>query len=332
VSYLISAREVFSVFYGDDIRSGGVAVLFRAWFDDSKDGNAERYTLAGGLIGNIKAWRDFEKKWKAVLYAEPRIEWFHTKEWRSLTGQFGKFRDPIKWPTPKGREAADAKRNALRAVIESSSLVAMGVGVLIQDFKKVREADPRAANYFRPDPYEGALQSFVYESAIALRRIPGLHQLGYVSDDSEKAAIYTAVYTDFKAKNPDIAQTMRGLSHLDDKKWPGLQAADMIANISNQVFKTVWDKPEGEREIDSLPELEGNFYKIAHWDLRYMCHILLTNTGVDLFDKFGIEKTQHKSDEQLAEERADEKRFKRGVRAWERSQNLKGSTKQWGRS
>ena len=63
------------------------------------------------------------------------------------------------------------------------------------------------------------------------------HCVGYVSDLNNLAPMYTTVYADFVKKNPDIAQIMRGIAHLGDKKWAGLQAAGMIAHSCNQVFK-----------------------------------------------------------------------------------------------
>lgn len=295
----ISAQEVFSAFFRPGDRNGSAAVLYRLWFDDSKDARSEKYALAGGLIGGGREWRRFEKGWKECLKSSPSIKWFHSKEWRSLTGEFYQFRDGDKWPKPTGGQAANAKRESLKRVIEESGVVAICIAVLIQDYRKIRDADSRAAEYFRPDPYEGALQSIIFESAKAIKRVDAKSCIGYISDDSTQAPIHTELYIDFKKKNPVIAESMRGLSHLDDKKWPGLQGADIVAHVANQIFKDLWDKPAGQRMLTSLPELESRFYKIATWDLSYMCHVLKDCKGVDLFGKFGLDGQQHPSDEEV---------------------------------
>jgi hypothetical protein len=282
-------------------------VLYRVFFDDTADGKAEKYVVAAGLLGRYKSWRAFGDRWKAVLRRPPSIKYFHSKEWRGLQDEFYQFRDNTKYSKPKGGEAANAKRAALKAVIESTELVAIGTGVLIEDFNLVRNCDLRAADFFRHDPYEAAMQSLVYECAKAVRwisRHDGLgdngHCVGYVSDLSDLAPVYTAVYTNFVNKNPDIGQIMRGIAHLDDKKWPGLQAADMIAHSCNQVFKETVKIPEDERVLlRSLPEFQKTFFKMSHMDKWYMCSALEDLAGISLFDKLGIKRWEIMSDDEL---------------------------------
>lgn len=282
-------------------------MLYRFYFDDTADEKQEKYVVAAGLLGRHKTWTKFHDEWKKVLRFAPSIKFFHSKEWRGLDGEFRQFRDPVKWPKPQGGIAANAKREKLKQVIENTELVAIGMGVLVGDFNLVRNADPRAANFFREDPYEGALQSVVYESAKAVRKVSradGLgddgHCLGYVSDLSGQAPIYTKIYLEFVKKNPDIGQIMRRIAHLDDKKWPALQAADMVAHITNQVFKQLTAVPEDERTLlESLPELQSNFFKIAHVDKWYMCSILEDLAGVSLFKQLGITRREYMSDDEL---------------------------------
>lgn len=308
------AGDVYSLFYYPEEKDGVLAVLYKTFLDDSADGTRQKYVIAAGLIGDNDKWNSFRRRWKRVREQPPKIKWFHSKEWMSLTGQFFQFCDNVKYPKPKGREAANAKREALKRVIESSGLVAVGVAVLVEDFNLVTAADPRAAEYLGKDPYDGALQSLVFECARALEsKVPGSY-ISYVSDDSDKAEHYTAVYTGFKQKNPKIARMMRGLAHLDDKIWPGLQAADLVAHVTNQVYKTVLKLPVGERGLlESIPELESNFYLIAHWDKWYMCHILNDTIGLDLFDKLGIDRRRNKSYEEIDAEKEKRER-ERSVR------------------
>src|ERR1035437_10304156 len=101
-------------------RGRKLAVLLRTYIDDSKDETQQKYFTAAALVGSHDEWGHFNREWKRVLRISPRIKYFHAKEWRGLDGEFRQFRDPDKWPRPKGGEAADEKRNSPRDVIEKS--------------------------------------------------------------------------------------------------------------------------------------------------------------------------------------------------------------------
>lgn len=157
----------------------------------------------------------------------------------------------------------------------------------------------------------------VYECARGARQLslesgtgPNGNLVGYVSDDSNRSSTYSTVYADFKNKNPDIAQVMQGLAHLDDKKVPGLQAADLVAHVINQVVKELLKVPAEDRSrmfLEKLPELQGRIWKIAHVDKWYMCSILEDLTGLSLFDKLGIQRREYKSDLELDNEKSSGK-------------------------
>jgi hypothetical protein len=299
-------------------QQGIIAMLYKTFIDDTADRTQQQYVIAAGLMGGWDVWKKFNRDWRKVLRAKPTIRWFHSKEWRSLTGEFFQFRDANSWPKPKGGEAANAKRERLKHVIEASRVGGIGVGVLVEDFNLVRSADPKAAEFFRPDPYEGALQALVYECARGARMLsvkngrgPNGNLIGYVSDDSNRSPIYSAVYSDFKLKNPDIAQVMQDLAHLDDTNVPGLQAADLVAHVINQVVKELVKLPSEERSgtfLQTLPELQGSIWKIAHVDKWYMCSILEDLIGLRLFDKLGIQRREYKSDLELDNEKESGKR------------------------
>jgi uncharacterized protein DUF3800 len=59
-----------------------------------------------------------------------------------------------------------------------------------------------------------------------------------VSDNSDRSKIYEQVYKNWKKANPKTAKSMRDLSHADDKKHYGLQAADMVASSVNRIYRS----------------------------------------------------------------------------------------------
>lgn len=104
----------------------------------------------------------FHAEWRRTLRLSPAIKYFKSSEWHSLTGEFRQFTDPIKWPKPTGREAADAKRDSLKCVIANYWIKAISVAVLIPEWDSVRGRHPKAATYFGNDPFRAALQSVIF--------------------------------------------------------------------------------------------------------------------------------------------------------------------------
>lgn len=297
-----STYEIFSTFFEDGERGRLVAIknLHRAYIDDTWDGLQEKYSIAAALLGTPKEWNNFSREWKRVRLLKPSIKWFHSKEWRGLNGEFLQFRDKQKYPEPEGFTASNAKRDSLRDVIEKSNVVGIAVAVLIEDLKLVRAAHPTAAELFREDPYEHALQQVVFETAKAVKRVDDNHCVGFIADDTEHADRYEMVYREFKKNNPIIAQNMRGLTHLDDKKWAGLQAADLIAHFANQVIKDLVKTPEDERTlVEDIPDLKKTFYRIAYVNKYYLCGALRDLTGLDIHERLGIKPTRYKTVEEI---------------------------------
>jgi hypothetical protein len=250
-----------TVFDWGEIGRGRLALLTRVFIDDSADQRKEKFVLAAGLLGTHGEWSRFNKQWKATLHQSPAIRYWHSKEWRSLSGEFAQFRDPVKYPKPEGGKAADRKRSALVNVLEGSPVRAVVVAVLAKDYERMRGRHIEARKYFRDDLYECALQSVVYECSVEVRDSDPSPCVAFVSDTSSRSEVYARVYAGFLERNPKIAQIMRGLVHLDDKKWPGLQAADLVAHVVNQQFAR-WD---GVTQVARpLPELNDTICKIAY--------------------------------------------------------------------
>jgi hypothetical protein len=177
------------------------------------------------------------------------------------------------WPKPAGGRAATAKRDALLSLLKvKDGIMAIAVAVLIPEYKRIRDTDPRARQYFPEDAYECALQSVFFESAKIVGELGKNHQIAFISDLSNKSGHYTKVFNAFRVSNPNICQSVRGLAHLDDKRWPGLQAADLCAHIA----KTTLDKWDGAKLTERNRELESRFYFLAYWNEDYMKSVLDT--------------------------------------------------------
>jgi hypothetical protein len=232
-----------------------VSSAWKVYIDDSADQDRKRYVLGGALIGRKTDWHTFEKKWDKALSKAPAIPYYHGKDLRRLEGAFAQFRDEIAWPRPTGSEAANAKRDKLRSLIEESPLVAIGVGVLVPDYDKVKASHRLGPTHMSTDVFEWTLQSILMQTVATINKVDKDARIAFISDQTNKALRYESVFSDFKKKNPRSAPSMLSLVHLDDEKSAGLQAADMISSV----VKGVYDDRFNRGEINENTPLLGEF-------------------------------------------------------------------------
>lgn len=226
--------------------------------------------LAGALVGRKEEWHTFAQRWKKALKKSPTVSHFHGKECSSLNGAFAQFRDEAIWPKPTGRNAANAKRDLLRALIEESPVVAIGVGVLVPDYERIKASHKLGPTHMSADVFEWALQNTLIQCSMAIRRIDPDATIRFISDNSNKASRYEEVFANFRTKNPQNAPSMVSLSHQDEEKCPGLQAADMISTV----VKGVYDDQFNKGQIDESRPLLSEFYRICMVDESYLLAVL----------------------------------------------------------
>jgi hypothetical protein len=262
-----------------------VSSLWRVFIDDSADGKKQSHVLAGALIGRKAGWHDFEKKWYKALRASPRIKYFHQKEFVGSNGEFLKFRDQECWPRPAGKNAMHEKLERLRKIITEASIVALGITVTIPDYERVRASHARAKYFMSSDAFDWALQNVIFQSVKAIRRVDESARIAFISDSSYNAARYADIYASFKRRNPMAAQSMLGISHFDDKEWPGLQAADMIAATT----KTVVDHHNKTGEINTEVPMFDKFFMVGNVNEAYLLDVLndqtISNEELERFEK-----------------------------------------------
>ena len=83
------------------------------------------------------------------------------------------------------------------------------------------------------------------------------------------SAQLAAEYAGFKQINSSITDTVGGMVHLDDKKNPPLQAADMVASLGKEIALEYLKR----NEQIPLPRMKGIFWKLVSWDKPSMQHL-----------------------------------------------------------
>jgi hypothetical protein len=244
--------------------------LWKVCLDDTCDEKRQDYLCAGSLVGPKESWNKFNKAWRKALQQKPSIDFYHGTELPRLSGQFAQFRNKDLYPTPTGMDAAVAKRNLLQKVIEDSALVAFGVGVHLPEYNRIRETHPRGKLFMAADAFEYILQELIYRTTKQIVELERDVEVAFISDKSNRSAVYELVYENWKKSNPKTAQSMLSISHEDDEKYYGLQAADMAASAVNRVYRA---HLKDGKVPDEYP-LSEVFWRIGRIDENYLLTML----------------------------------------------------------
>lgn len=243
-------------------------MMLRVYVDDSSDEKQENVVCAGAFVGSVKQWTKLKQEWKRRLKREG-LRYFRSSEYYSLRYEFERYRDPIKYPKPKGSEAARALRDDLDQIIRDSQVMGIAQIIPLKLYRQVRDTEPRAKEIFSEDPFESALQALIRHCAIIsrdeLRGVP----MAFICDDGPGSARIAKNYSRFKALDTDITRYLGGLVHQDDKKFEQLQAADLMAHLAREYYGH-W----AENQKTEMPRLEHSVHVIKGWTRETMMSVL----------------------------------------------------------
>ena len=244
-------------------------MILRVYVDDSADGKREKTIVAGAFVGTTKQWSGLKQQWQRRLKRDG-LAYFRSTEYYSLRGEFARYRDSVRYPKPTGSEAATALRADLDAIIKKSEVMGMGVAIPLKMYHLIRETEFGAKELFSPDPFVSALQSLIQQCAETSRLELHSASLAFICDDGPSSGQVAQTYSDFKALRTDIAPLLGALVHQNDKRFPQLQAADLMAHLARENYEKWLDHP-GEND---LSRLEGSVHRIDIWTESTMRDVL----------------------------------------------------------
>jgi len=248
-----------------------LAILYPAAIDDSADRDRKNFILAAALVGNRDQWLRLRVAWRKRL-AVDNISYFRSTQCRHLRNQFHKFRNLEKYPPPLGRQIADKLRDDLDSIIQQCELIGMGCIIPVSLYERFQR-DPKYARAVSKDAYHWAVQTVWGECAKGMQRFsPGKHIVTFAHDDCSNFDILRFLYKEYRRKNKNHAKVMGDFLPLDDKLNPAIQAADVIADVTHGVAKTI-QQWEPVPKVD-FERLRKRMSPIAVWDEEYAKAVL----------------------------------------------------------
>ena len=187
--------------------------MLQAFIDDSGSDTGDKRLFLAGYIHHIDGWVDFSSDWKLVLQEPPSLSCLHMVE--SFRG----------W-SPEDRHR---KLVRLASVIEKYKPLSIESSISTKDFKELLQPH---APYDLRSAYGYCFDAIVIKSAQLLKESSLQGPLDFVFDEQGKVGADAALFYQFVKQLQE--QSIRGLLgdtpiFRDDKDFPQLQAADMLA-------------------------------------------------------------------------------------------------------
>lgn len=195
-----------------------MAERVQIYIDESGHATQGDVFVLAGLGGTSRQWEGFADEWNGVLRSAGLSEPFHAVEFEGARKQFKQFRDR--------RDEWRRIHDGLTDVIVNHKLTMMGVGVPLPWWREMDEESRR-----KNDPYLLATEAMVSGLARDSELTGGgeLDLAFYFEKREDTAAAAERMFANIR-QHPMVERRERLTTfEFGDKKWPQLQAADLVA-------------------------------------------------------------------------------------------------------
>jgi hypothetical protein len=210
--------------------------------DSGKLGNPnDLYAGLCGYVGHVSEWGRFMQEWEnarlrwqvppmhmsAVMYPD------RDKEWKKVIDGWGKF-----W-----KKKRSMMLNDFAAVIRSAQIVCVGAMVDAMHFRSLPDSVFKKA--VKEDPLFLAFHQVVMRGIEVTEVIDKHSPITLVIDDDRESSLscYKMLHS-LKETFPKVKERVHGLSFVNDRSFPSIQAADMIAYESRRLIARRKNKPK----------------------------------------------------------------------------------------
>lgn len=252
--------------------------FLRTALDESTDRHRQHvFVVAGYLARQEKVgWEDIENKWQQIL-TKAGMKYFSTSEYTSLTGEFARFRDAVKYPKPQGRLAATKIRDHLQNIMKNGRAAGFGLGFILKDYRAIRKSS-RVRKVLHSDPYgEAYTMMMVIIAGEIEEQMPSRELVAFLCDEHDKAVNVKNIYDELKRMNPVCGKRMGSLTHMDNEESPALQAADLLAAQCKEMFVEQLTRPNDRTLRDTFKSRVGSEVSVRYMDKQTLMQLVDAN-------------------------------------------------------
>ena len=217
---------------------------FYVYVDDSGkyENITNKYTALCGYLAGAEEWQRFAKEWTYCrmrwqvppIHMSPIMFPDRRPEWQDVRNKWG----------PQWEERRDAMVGEFSRIIRNSHLVYAGAVVDAEHFRSLQESDFKRES---KDPLYLAFHRVVMQGLEKTEIIDACSPIGIIIDDDRASSLrcYELLHL-LKQAFPKVRNRVHSLCYADDKSYPGLQAADMIAYESRGFMEERRKNPSAE--------------------------------------------------------------------------------------
>jgi len=222
----VSAEELAEALFPEG--KVGVFVFLKVYGDESYD--SEIY-CCGSFLGWPKDFYYLGLRWEGRLKKDG-LKYFRAAECEGLHGQFDP-QNPPGYGLSQARARADLVRHDLVEIIQSETIGGISVSVDKKDFNTLVAQNPKARKHFGTDIMIFSYKILIRTTLELLEQDwpePPRPKAAFVFDKHSNYKEAEQAYDQLESEREVCAKRMLIAAHGDDREYPGLQMADLMAH------------------------------------------------------------------------------------------------------
>lgn len=247
--------------------SEGRVAVFYIYADDSGklENQRNRYTTLCGYVAHASEWERFSLEWNNCrfrwgvppVHMSPIMYPDRDAEWLQIQAQWGQ-----NWARKRELMLED-----FAATVRNAHLVCVGAVVDAAHYRSLANTEFKRGT----SPLGFAFHQLVMRGIEKTEIIDSHSPISLVIDDDRESSMKCyEMLNNLKQTFPKVRDRIRGISFVDDKCYPGIQASDMIAYESRLFMEARAKDPDAKPS-----ELFGSLTMLGiHLPLLYTPQIL----------------------------------------------------------
>jgi hypothetical protein len=249
----------------------GWVMHFHVYVDESGKLGKSDYTSSCGYVSHISEWQRFAQEWEncrfhwgvppihmaAIMFPE------RDKEWLEIQRKWGS-----QWERKRDEMLAE-----LCMIVRHSHVNCVGAVVDSGHFKAMQDSEFKKA---AKNPLYLAFHELVMSAIEETEKVSSEVEIGLILDDDQDYSIGCyRLLNDLKLQFPKVKKRIASMCFVDDRIYPGVQAADVIAYEARRLMVERKSNPE----FPPSPLFVALTMDLSHQPRLYTAAILDTLEG-----------------------------------------------------